>query len=285
MSKEVNGSISHSSGGIGDDSEVGSSIPFDLEDNDLVCQVIEMAQPIHLWDAELSPSDFERDYPHRAYVVDVEYRLLRLVDRFHSLRLVDKMLSMADLPITTPAGSISRYEWVRIVKDAILGRVTSVRDCAFLLVAEIYELRLEPRRVTLKTIEDVVDDQAIKEIITAIANVGSQLRDERDRHLHRGEEAALHGDMDVFYKLAAMFEPTPPPKSGRMDQDGGHNVGFNLVEAHQSVVAEIAADFHEVSGDLFALVERLLEAINEEFDHRWAEKRDAAKEVRDWEKS
>src|SRR5687767_3057835 len=120
---------------------------YDLEENDFVFKVFQAAQPIHLWDGpELTYEDLKRDNPHRAYVIAIEYRVDRIVTRFKSLNVIDQMVSVDSFPVPTPAGDITRYQWVRITLDVLLSRLTSIRDCAFLFVSEVYELPLEPRQ-------------------------------------------------------------------------------------------------------------------------------------------
>jgi len=98
---------------------------YDLEANDFVCRIIAMAQAVHLWDHELTYSDLKLNDPHRAYVIAIEHRALKIVDRFKSLNVMDQMMALDKFPIHTPAGTINRYQWVRIILDVLLSRATS----------------------------------------------------------------------------------------------------------------------------------------------------------------
>ena len=180
---------------------------YDLEEEDFVYKIILMAQPVHLWDGpNLTYADLLRDNPHRAYVIAIEYRTLIIVDRFKSLNILDRMFAYDRLPIATSDGSIFRDDWIRIILDVLLSRLTSIRDCCFLLVSEIYELGLEPRRVNLESLKKLLRDNKVLDLLTKIADTARSIREERDRHLHRGEERPLSGELDQLFQMAARSE-------------------------------------------------------------------------------
>jgi hypothetical protein len=257
---------------------------YDLEENDFVLQIIGMAQPIDLWDIDVNERDLRRDNPHRAYVLDVRHRLLNLVDRFKSLNRIDVMLDREEFPLLTSSGKITRYEWSKVVLDVLLSRITSLRDCLFLLVSEIFELNLEPRDVNFRALKKGIKNRRVLDLLDRIASNARHLRDERDRHLHRGEERSLSGDMDILYKIMSMTEPHPPPRLGIVTPEGKNNgVDVNLIKMHQAVVAEIRNDFHREADALLALTCELLPVTHVEFESCWAAKRDVAKDVREWE--
>ncbi|MBE7554934.1 MAG: hypothetical protein HS126_28115 [Anaerolineales bacterium] len=114
--------------------------------------VYDLAQPIHLRDYDYDT--LVSTAPDAAYIVDVEYRTQMLVNRFESLNMVYQMLALEELPLSTPLGAISRQNWVRITLDVLLSRLTSIRDCAFLLIAEIFELGLNPRDVSRRSLKN-----------------------------------------------------------------------------------------------------------------------------------
>jgi hypothetical protein len=180
---------------------------YDLEEEDFVYKIISMAQPVHLWDGpNLTYADLLRDNPHRAYVIAIEYRTLIIVDRFKSLNILDRMFAYDRLPIATSDGSIFRDDWIRITLDVLLSRLTSIRDCCFLFVSEIYELGLEPRRVNLESLKKLLRDNKVLDLLTKIADTARSIREERDRHLHRGEERPLSGELDQLFQMAARSE-------------------------------------------------------------------------------
>ena len=136
----------------GNDRDIDFNWRYDLEEDGFVGTIIQMAQPVHLWDGPtLTYEDLRRDNPHRAYVIAIEYRTTRIVDRFKSLNVLDRMLAYEGFPIKTAEGSIFRDHWIRITLDVLLSRLTSIRDCCFLFAAEIHELGLDPRDVSLKS--------------------------------------------------------------------------------------------------------------------------------------
>jgi hypothetical protein len=260
---------------------------YDLEEDRFICRIISMAQAIHLWDGpKLTYEDLLRDNPHRAYVIAVEYRSLIIVDRFKSLNILDRMFAYEGFPIKTAEGMIFRDQWIRIIFDVLLSRLTSIRDCCFLFVAEIYELGLDPRNVNLRILKKLVKNIAIVDLLTRIADTARSIRDERDRHLHRGEERALLGEMDQFFHVVAMSEGSniPTPKLGIFDcEKGTEPVEINLPEMHAKIIADIRAEYHRDGAQLIALTRELLDLSEPEFERRWGGKRNIAKDVRDWE--
>ncbi len=261
---------------------------YDLEEEEFVCGIISMAQAVHLWDGpKLMYEDLLRENPHRAYVIAIEYRTLKIVDRFKSLNVLDRMLAYEGFPIGTAEGSIFRDQWIRIILDVLLSRLTSIRDCCFLFVAEIYNLGLDPRSVSLASLKKHLADIAIVDVLIRIGDTARNIRDDRDRHLHRGEERALSGDMDQFFQIVAMSEGSniPRPDLGFFDcEKGSQRVEINLPEMHAKIISDIRAEYHQNGDRLLALTRELFSMAELEFERRWAEKRDVAKDVRVWEK-
>lgn len=260
---------------------------YDLEENDFVWRIVEMAHAVHLWDRSLNYDELVRDNPHRAYVIAIEYRLERIVDRFKSVNVVDQMLAVRQLSISNPMRPISWYQWSRIILDVCLARVTSIRDCSFLFVSEIYELGLDPRKVSLKTIKNTVHDELVIEVCERIAGAARHFRDDRDRHLHRGEESDFGIGEDAFFYKILSVRDTLSGSTGRivkMRGAAGEERVPDVVVMHEEVVRNIQEEYHRETDTLITLVEELLIAVEPEFDRRWSTKRDSASDVRDWEK-
>jgi hypothetical protein len=260
---------------------------YGLEEEEFVYRIISMAGAIHLWDgATLTYADLLRDNPHRAYVIAIEYRTLTVVDRFKSLNILDRMLAYDGFPIKTVEGSIFHDQWIRIILDVLLSRLTSIRDCCFLLAAEIYELGIDPRNVKLGSLEKYISDKGIVDVLIKIADTARNMRDERDRHLHRGEERALSDELDQFFHMVASSEggDAPCPKLGFFDPEKGTQpVEINLTEMHSKIISDIRTEYHQGCDRLIALARELFVAAEPEFERRWAKKRDSAKLVRSWE--
>jgi hypothetical protein len=260
---------------------------YDLEQDEFICRIVSMAQAVHLWDGQtLNFEDLLRDNPHRAYVIAVEYRTLIIVDRFKSLNILDRMLAYEGFPIKTIEGSIFRDQWIRVIIDVLLSRLTSIRDCCFLFVAEIYDLGLDPRNVNLGVLKKLLQDRAIVDRLTKIADTARDIRDERDRHLHRGEQRALLGEMNQVFHVMAMLEghSIPTPKLGMFDYEKGNQpVDTNLPEIHAKIVADVRSEYHQECDQLLALTRELFDLAAQEFGRRWVDKRNVAKDVRDWE--
>lgn len=261
---------------------------YDLEEEEFVYKIISMSQPIHLWDGETDYAELLRENPHRAYVIAIQYFTLIIVDRFKSLNVLDRMFAYDSFPISTTEGSIFRDDWIRIVLDVLLSRLTSIRDCCFLFIAEIYELGLDPRKVNLEALKKAIPDASVLALLTEIAATARNIRDERDRHLHRGEERTLAGELDQFFELVARSEGSDVSRPQLMfTKLGGETqqVDINLSEMHAKIIVDVRNEYHREGDQLIKLTRELFVAANFEFEQRWAKKRDSAMLVRSWERT
>ena len=59
---------------------------------------------------------------------------------------------------------------------------------------------------------------------------------------------------------------------------------MKLREVHEAVVAKIRADYHEAGDALFGHVQGVLRVVEREYWRRWAELRDTANVVAEWER-
>lgn len=210
-----------------------------LDDSLFVGVIYDLSQPIYLGDRDYEALVSEA--PEAAYLIDVHYRVHTLSRRFESLNIVYSLLSFIGFPVSTPAGVISRANWVRITLDTLLSRLTSIRDCTFLLIAEVFELGLDPKSVSrsqLKKNPIILSVPALSDLIEDIAGIGRSFRDERDLHLHRGEERPLGQDPDIFY-IASAYESFGQKVQGN-DASGNP---INLENDHKQVVEELATEF------------------------------------------
>lgn len=251
-----------------------------LEEDPFVEAVIEMAMPI---------AHGEYDYPtlcqvapHRAYVLEIEHRCVIIVDRFKSLYFVDALLSVRDFPFHTPAGILSREHWLRITLDVLLSRITSLRDCVYFLVDAVFQIRLDPRAITLRNLGQAALPEELKDLLATLAAEARHIREDRDRHLHRGEERDLF-DPTVAFKGAALLEIHRPHDN--FDVDLGDGRALKLSELHEAVVTKIRADYHEAGDALFRHVQAILRVVEREYWRRWSELRDTAKIVAEWERT
>jgi hypothetical protein len=257
---------------------------YDLEEEEFVRFIFSMAQPIHLWDAECDYSELLRDNPHRAYVIAIENFMTVIVNRFKSLNLLDRMFAYDSFPISTPEGSIFRYDWIRILLDVLLSRLTSIRDCCFLFAAELYELGLDPRRVNLAILERSIGDKEVTVLLKGITDAARGIRDERDRHLHRGEQRELTDESDQIFELLSRAEGESHPRFAFTKTDGtNHSVEMDLAQMHSKAIEKIRNEYHREGDQLLKLTRELFIASGSEFEKRWAKKRDVAKCVRSWE--
>jgi hypothetical protein len=258
-----------------------------LEDEEFVNEVFGMAQPIHMWDGpHLRYKELRRDNPHRAYVVAIEHFVYRIVERCKSLSVIDRMLAFGEFPIQNAEVKVSRYEWLRVVLDVLLSRFTSIRDCAYLLVAEVYELGLDPRQVNLSRLSSMIPDASVVDLLQKIGAAGRELRDERNVHLHRGGERDLSDGLDQIFRMLAFYEPAWGPDISLERQDGARQTieRKDLSKLYTSAVEEIRSDFLKEADELMQLLKDLLSTLVPEYVRRWKDKRAVAKDVRDWER-
>jgi hypothetical protein len=239
-----------------------------LDESRFVGHIYDLAMPVHL--GEHDYDDLLKLAPDRAYVVDVHYRLYTLVSRFDSLNVIYKMLTVQNLPLQSQKGAISRATWVRIILDVLLARITSVRDCTYLLIAEVFEIRMNPRNITLRTLRDndAISDDSIFGLIDDIANIGKSLRDERDLHLHRGEERPL-GDDPITYRTASTFEAWGLGLTGT-DRFGNP---INLEDTHKKIIEQIEKEFISTSQELESKLYELFDALYPIFLQKFRTKR------------
>ncbi|BBN83274.1 hypothetical protein PA25_32590 [Pseudoalteromonas sp. A25] len=219
-----------------------SEMKFDSETLDrclFIGVVYDLYQPLCFRDFEFgtAPSDVN-------YVLQVHHRANALNDTFKSLETIYQLLSLTNLPVETPLGNISRYNWVRSILDVMLGRVTSIRDCVFLLIESVYEVGLPPRQVSRKALiksETILANSRLIKLIDAVAETGKNLREERDRLFHRGERRIL-GSLPEFYYAASAMEAFG--SSGKHTGPNGEEL--DLEAEHKNVIAEIEGDFNQV---------------------------------------
>lgn len=174
----------------------------------------------------------------------------------------------------------------RIILDVLLSRLTSIRDCCFLLAAEIYELGIDPRNVNLRELKKYIANKGVVDVLINIADSARSMRDERDRHLHRGEERALSGESDQFFHVVARSDGSdvPCPKLAFFDPDKGtQQLDINLPEMYSKIISEIRTEYHREGDRLIALTRELFLVGEPELKCRWAKKRDGAKLIRSWE--
>jgi len=239
-----------------------------LEESEFVGHIYDLAVPVHLgehdYDTLLSIA------PDRAYVADVYYRISRLVDRFNSLNMVYQMLAVENFPLPSRLQPISRENWVRILLDVLLARLASVRDCTYLLIAEVFELKLDPRNVSRRTLREnqQIPSNPFDNLIDDIANIGRSLRDERDLNLHRGDERPL-GEDPITYKVASIFESWGQELTGT-DRFGNP---VDLEGKHKQISEQIRTEFVSTAKDLERKLCELFDELQPNFLQRLRTKR------------
>lgn len=239
-----------------------------LDDSLFVGVTYDLSQPIYL-----GTRDYETlvaEAPDAIYLLDVHNRVHALSRRFESLNIIYNLLSFNGFPVTTPAGAISRANWVRITLDVLLSRLTSIRDCTFLLISEVFELGLDPKSVSryqLKKDPTILSIPSLADLIEDIANIGRSFRDERDLHLHRGEERPLGQDPDI-YSTASAFEAFGQQIQGN-DRSGNP---INLEKDHKQVVEELEKEFTATAKEFNDKIHELFDLMYPHFKERFLNK-------------
>ncbi|KOO59971.1 hypothetical protein WH43_01210 [Rheinheimera sp. KL1] len=245
-----------------------SEIKFDSETLDgclFIGVVYDLYQPLYFRDFE-----FETASPDVRYVLHVHHRANALNDTFKSLETIYQLLSLTNLPVETSLGNISRYNWVRSILDVMLGRVTSIRDCVFLLIESVCEVGLSPRQVSRKALirsSKIINNNRLVKLIDEVAKVGKHLREERDRLFHRGERRTL-GSRPEFYYAASAIEAF----GGLGKFTGPDDEELDLEEEHKNIITEIEADFHQVVTLLSATLTEIFSNLYPEFKETFIEK-------------
>ncbi len=228
-----------------------------LDDSLFVGVTYDLSQPIYLGDRDYETLLSEA--AEAAYLLDVHYRVHALSRRFTSLNIIYRLFSFNGFPVSTPAGGIPREQWVRITLDVLLSRLTSVRDCTFLLIAEVFELGLDPRSVSrsqLKKHPTILSVPSLPDLIEDIANIGRSFRDERDVHFHRGEERPLGEDPDIYY-AASIIETFGQEVQGT-DASGNP---INLDNYHKQVIQQLESEFTATAKEFNNKIHELFDLI------------------------
>ncbi len=254
---------------IGKHNQMNEEYPeLSLDDSLFVGVTYDLSQPIYLGDRDYDTLVSEA--PDAAYLINVHYRVHALSRRFESLNIVYSLLSFNGFPVSTPARAISRANWVRITLDVLLSRLTSIRDCTFLLIAEVFELGLEPKDVSksqLKKNPTILSVPLLADLIEDIAGIGRSFRDERDLHLHRGEERSLGQDPDLYYTASA-FEAFGQEIQGN-DSSGNP---INLENDHRQIIEQLETEFTVTAKEFNNKIHELFDLIYPYFKERFLNK-------------
>ena len=252
-----------------------ADIKFDSETLDrclFIGALYDLYQPLSFRDFE-----FETAPPDVSYILHVHHRANALNDTFKSLETIYQLLSLANLPIETPIGNISHYNWVRLILDVMLSRVTSIRDCVFLLIESVCAVGLLPRQVSRKALirdEKIQANSKLIKLIDAVAEAGKHLREERDRLFHRGERRTLGNFPEFYYAASAMEAFGSLGKHTRLDGEE-----LDLEAEHKRIITKIENEFHQVVIVLSATLTELLSNLYPKFKETFIAKMNAGDSI------
>ncbi len=212
--------------------------------------VYDLFQPLHLHGVEFQSTSLDKKY-----FLYVHHRLYSLNERLKSLTTMYSMLSYEAFTLNTDDGNISRQEWVHITLDIMLSRITSIRDCVYLLIDSIFELQLHPRKINRKSLtknESIKEHENLISLINSISNSGLILRNERDALFHRGERRVLGDNPEIYYIASAM------ESMGQLDFCTDHNgKKIDLNKEHKNITNVINKEFTESIEELVGFIESL----------------------------
>jgi hypothetical protein len=198
------------------------------------------------------------------YVFHINDSLSTLTQRVESLNVVGSLLWPVALPSDFKDFPVSRYEWLNLTADAFLMRYISVVDCALLLINEIYETGLEPRKCSIDALDKRgVSGKAIA-ILKAMQLDQGRLREERNSRFHHGKERSFSQD-DVTFRFASLFEH----RHGGVDGTDQFGRTINLERSLREGLVEMQSEFNRSTRRLVRLLNRLYDLLRFDFELRF----------------
>lgn len=239
---------------------------WDLSENDLDVMLYNVLAPFMLTSHEYDDlNDFKLQNPPLAYAycVDERYRLLN--ELVVSLRAIPQMLGVSQVPIVSSVKALNHYEWLTITLDLALFRFSSVRDCCYFLVREVFELELKDRNTLLGSLKKSLlpDNQAVISILENIADVGELLREQRNKRAHQGSRFDIGSDTFIF-KIASDVHS--------MFGNPSFDPPFDLDKEYQKETLTIYQEFKTEVEPLLEEVSVLLDLLAKEFNQRFQSK-------------
>lgn len=198
------------------------------------------------------------------YAFHANNSLTVLTRRIESLNLVGDLLWPASLPVNFSDFPVSRYEWLTLAADMFLMRYISVVDCALLLVNEVYETGLDPKKGSIEMLERRgVSAKAIALLKEMRLDQG-HLREERNARFHHGIERSF-GQDDMIFRSASLIEHR------RGDVAGSDRFGrkINMERFFKEGLVELQREFNRATRRLVRLLDQLYDELWREFEDRF----------------
>jgi hypothetical protein len=176
-------------------------------------------------------------------------------------------MAFQDFPLRTSKGNISRMDWLQVATDAMLLRFSSVRDCSFLLVNAVFELGIDDRKVALHRLRRnrALLGNRVLDPIQKVADVGRELRHQRNKHAHAGIEPELIAASTMF-RVACYGERMGQPFVG---MDGR---SLPVEPEYRAIASGMLRVFSETAAQLQASLDSLFDELDAVFLEKWRAK-------------
>lgn len=224
-------------------------------------RIIDLAMPL-----QMGFSDWEEvnEYPDALYVLMIAERVENLIKRMESLNLVGQMLWSRRIPRNFKNFPISRYDWLNTIADVFFMRLISVSDCACLLVSDIFQTKIDPRKCTIGALEKNGVPTTIVAALKAISSGHQSLKSERNQRFHHGWERCLSDD-DQSFRLAATFEHRGRGLSGNDAHGRAINPRTLFNEGREELRKEFTPALRKLEENLDALYDSIFPVFETTF--------------------
>lgn len=234
-----------------------------LESAAIVGEVYDRHIAVHFSGYE-TLEELAEDWPDGFYVWCVHERLTPLVDAFERLWLIDRMFGIKSLPLYGDDDAfVSRAEWLRLTHELVLVRLAGIRDLCALLVAAVFELGIEPRRVSIQRIlrERVIrENEDLAATLQSLSDAVPDLRDERNKLIHHGVRRAF-GEHRLFDIVSHCEAARRPMKVEPIAQPDGTTHEFHLETEHARIAGELEEEYATAAAELGELCMSVLDML------------------------
>jgi hypothetical protein len=248
---------------------------WDLDGCDFAAMLHGILTPFQLTDHTYKNwDDFIRKDLDLAYAWSVGGRFNVLEEAIIALRPIVQMLGVTDFPIASQVRALDRYVWLSATIDLALFRVSTIRDCCYVLVNEVFELQINGRELSLRRLrqEDVLKGTTVLTALLAIGSTGKELREERNKRAHEGIQRPFGEDpQDTFmFKFAAMTEGRSTVEDFDLKQEYAKQVTL----LYETYVKESEA----LRDAVWQLQDVLVEPFGDRFERKQASKQSGIRE-------
>jgi len=205
-------------------------------------------------------------YPDAKYALDVNDRTSLLTRRVESLNHIGDLL-WPSKPLPLNLLPVSSYEYCNLIQDTFLMRIISVLDCCCLLLVEVLELDIPPRRTNVASIRKLAPENLCCVKLEKLSNLQNDLRTERNVRFHRAEEEALTDDDEIF-KMAALFSHRGWPSEGT----DCHGRKINLDRYYGLAINHLRSKFNPNAKKLVKALDSFYSPLHDEFERRFRTK-------------